>query len=220
MRSFASALLLLSLLAPALVAQEPAIPAAVTAVVADSLARRWDVPASRVVIEWGRASAAPPATAPVRLLGRGDDGMLVAVFEGGDAPLAVRLRAGTIDSVAVAARDLASGTTLTRGDITRAARSSWGPPSRDDQAPAAGWITRRPVRQGDALAQPAVAPPVLVEAGAPVRLEWQRGAVAIEMNGVAQGAASLGETIHVRVPGRTGQRTATVTGPGLARLDR
>jgi flagella basal body P-ring formation protein FlgA len=220
MNSFAEACLLTALAPAALLAQGATMPAGVTARVADSLAARWSVAPADVRIEWGYVVAAPDSATPFRLVGRGDDGMLVAVFDDATTPVAVRLRAGTSAPVPVAARDLASGVTLTANDILVAPHERWGPPTADTTAVDSGWVTRRAVRRGEPLTPPSVGAPILVRPGDQVQVEWRQGAVAVAMSGVAQNTAALGETVHVRLPGRTGQRSATMTAPGLARLDR
>jgi flagella basal body P-ring formation protein FlgA len=220
MNSFAEACVITALAPAALLAQGATMPAAVTARVADSLAARWSVSPADVRIEWGYVVAAPDSATPFRLVGRGDDGMLVAVFDDTATPVAVRLRAGTSAVTPVAARDLASGVALTADDIVLAPSERWGPPKTDTVAVDAGWVTRRALRRGEPLTPPAIGAPILVRPGDPVQVEWRQGAVAVAMSGVAQNAAALGETVHVRLPGRSGQRTATMTAPGLARLDR
>jgi flagella basal body P-ring formation protein FlgA len=119
----------------------------------------------------------------------------------------------------VAARALPRGAALQAGDLRAEARTAWGPPARTpEQTPAPGWELRRPVAAGQSLAWPASAPPPLVRAGEPVRVEWRRGAVTVATSGVAQNAARAGETVRVRVPGRLGRLQGSATGPGTVTL--
>ena len=108
-----------------------------------------------------------------------------------------------------AARDLPRGLVLSLGDIV--AEADGNPASID------GWITRRIVRQGEALREPAIAPPQLVHAGAPVRVQATVDGIVVSRDGTALGPGVLGERVRVRLDA---QRTITgpVTGPATISL--
>lgn len=202
----------------------PAVPDALHARVVAAVAERWSVAAASVRLDWSTFHPRHPIAenATFRLLGAGDDGWFAVVFESTGAPAeAARLRAGLEDSVAVATRPLVANATLADGDLVKQARVRWQSPSRARIATtgaAVGWRTRRALAKGDALEGLAVAPPAAVTAGAPVRLEWSRGDVAIQLAGTALNTAAIGEAVHVRVDGRPGQTSGIATAPGLVRL--
>jgi len=195
----------------------PALEARVVAAVAGS----WRLPAESVRLDWPRATLPESlaADAPLRLLGEGRDGWRVVVL--GEAPTtrALRVRAGRLDTVQVAARALAAGTRLSADDLRREPRLCWGgPAARTDEAPGAGWLVRRALAAGETVDRPAVVPPVLVAAGDPVRLFWCQGGVNVSLAGTALNAAHRGGTVRARVQGRVGTLAGTVTGPGTAVL--
>lgn len=223
MISFARAGLLGGLLVAASpLAAQTTVPAGLSARVAESVARQWGVAPAAIRLEWGRvaANAHLADAAPFRLLGRGDDGWYAVLVGPDSAPAAVRLRAGHLDSVVVAARAVAARSTLAADDLRVDARVRWGAPSRDDRfAPQAGWTTTRAYAAGEAFSSSGVGAPPLVRGGEAVHVTWARGGVAIDMQGTALAAGVLGQTIPVRLTGRAGQRSAVVAGPGLVRLD-
>jgi len=221
--SSARALLGLLLLgAPtALPAQEAAVPPALAARVAREIAGRWGVEPDHLRLEWGRVSArselAPDA--PFRLLGRGEGGWYAIVAGPAASPVAVRVRAGSVDSVAVAARAVAARAPLAAEDVRLEARVRWGAPREGGSfRPMAGWLAARALRAGDELRPTDVSAPPAVAAGEPVRLGWRRGGVVVEMEGTAMSAGAIGQTIPVRLRGRAGQRTGVVTAPGVVRM--
>ena len=117
MRSFGSVLAGLLTLAGAALAQAPAAPSGaipprlVQRVVAD-IAQQWAGDTVGLQLVWGHvphAAMFPPKTG-VRIVGRGDGGWFVAVFDpGSTGPFAVRVRAGAPDSTLVAARTVETG---------------------------------------------------------------------------------------------------------------
>lgn len=120
-------------------------PAAVEARVVSQVARAWSVPESSVGLAWGLlpAGIAAAAEAPLELVGRGSDGWFAVVLRpAGAPPLAVRVRAGVTREVAVAARPLPIGTTVTDDDVRLEERRVWGPP-RIEARGGAGWKVRR-----------------------------------------------------------------------------
>jgi len=210
---FASLFVLLQLVTPA----PAAVPDSVAAGVSTWLAREWGVSEGAVRLEWGRPSGAlPGGTLPFRVTGRGVAGWLVVVFDpsGRDA-VAVRLRAGVEDTVLVAARPLVTGTLLGPADVRLESRVCWGPPAPSSESrPGPGWEVRRALAAGEALERPAVAPPMLVVAGEPVRLVWAEGAVQVSVVGVALNRARQGELVRARVEGRSDRLVGTATATG------
>lgn len=144
---------------------------------------------------------------------------LAAAF-GGMAPelsaqSAARAEAGTASaapSVPVATRQLARGTVLSASDMSMEGVAPLHGRERDALIVAPGWVTRRLVRAGEPLRPPAVAPAPLVAAGSAVRLVIRGEAFRMSVDGVAAVAASLGDTIPVRLG--AGRRVrGVITGP-------
>src|SRR5438132_12859438 len=92
-----------------------AVPPATRSMVTERIAEGWRVNPEALRLEWGRVEGSIPVgdSVQVRLSGRGTSGWFVAVFIPpiGD-PVAVRVRAGLDDTVAIAARPLLSGARL------------------------------------------------------------------------------------------------------------
>jgi flagellar basal body P-ring formation protein FlgA len=201
----------------------PTVPARLVQRVAADIAQQWGTDTAGLELVWGhvpRAGTFPPKT-DVRMVGRGDGGWFVAVFDpGSTGPFAVRVRAGARDSALVAARTVETGRTLTTEDLREVPRMRWGPPS-DPVTPriGVGWVTRQPLMAGAEVTSGSVTPPPLVRAGDPVRLEWQRGAVLITLDGTALQAGAAGQSIRVRVSQNRGDRSGTVLATGVVRLD-
>lgn len=190
--------------------------------VGEVVAKRWNVAASAVQLDWGVLPPAgmPAANAPFKVLG-GTDGWFVLSIDTGDGDVAaVRVRAGNEDSVCIATRDLARGERLNASDVRVASRIHWGAPrsGRVAARPSAGWELRRAVLAGTVIDRPTAMPPALVSAGDRIALWWSRGDVALALNGVALQNARLGEAVRVRVDGRPRPLTAIVDAPGRARI--
>jgi len=202
-------------------AARPEVPPAVAARVADALAQRWAVPVSRVVLAWGSAARLPGAgpDVPFRLVGGDAAGWFAAVFEPeGHPAIAVRVRAGVVESVTVAARALARGARLAPPDLARAARTRWGAPRPDSTGPTEGWVVRRAVAAGTPLDAQIASPPPLVSSGTLVRVEWTQGNLTLGFDGTALNDAVLGAAILVRPAGRSAAVRGTVVGPAAVRL--
>ena len=188
--------------------------------VAARIADSWRVPVEQVRLAWGRSSArVPPADdTSFRLLGHGEDGWFVVVFDpAASTAMAVRVRAGIERPVMVAARSLPAGSRLADGDLREEMRVHWGVPGADSVlAPGPGWEVRRTLTAGEVVGAPAVAPPPLVFAGQPVKMEWQRGGVEVSVMGIALNNARRGETVRARLEERPARLTGTVVAPGTA----
>jgi len=108
-----------------------------------------------------------------------------------------------------AARDMARGTVLASTDIVA--------DSSADARRYDGWITRRIVRQGEVLKEPAIGQRLLVATGSRVRLEAVVEGVVVSRDGIATAAGSLGDKVRVRIDAQRAV-TGTVTGPATVRL--
>jgi flagella basal body P-ring formation protein FlgA len=201
----------------------PAVPPALATRVAAAVAGVWVVDTASLRLEWGAVQHAEDlsASTPFRLVGRGSDGWFAVVFSPDAAhPSAARLHAGIVDSVLVMARALGAGDTLAADAVRGEERVRWGMPARvQRQSPAIGWIARRPLAVGDLVTASTVEPPPAVHAGQTVRLEWVRGDVIVALDGTALNDAALGEPVHARIAGRTGQRSGVAGTNGTVRMD-
>jgi flagella basal body P-ring formation protein FlgA len=190
--------------------------------VAARIADAWRVPVGQLRLEWGRASgaASPSDDTTFRVLGHGDDGWFVVVFDpAASAAMAVRVRAGVERPVMVATRSLPAGAQLADGDLREEMRVRWGVPPTDSLVvPASGWEVRRPLTAGEVVAAPAVMAPPLVLAGQPVKMEWHRGGVDVSVVGIALNSARRGETVRARLEERPARLSGTVVAPGTAVL--
>ncbi len=190
--------------------------------VATRIAESWRVPVEEVRLAWGRATEIAPLAddVPFRILGRGDDGWFVVVFDPAEATAAaVRLRAGVERPVMVSTRSLPAGARIADGDLREEVRVHWGVPSADTVArPGTGWDVRRTLRAGEVVTPPAVTAPPIVLAGQPVKLQWESGGVRVSVVGIALNNARAGETVRARLEERPARLTATATAPGVAVL--
>ncbi len=103
----------------------------------------------------------------------------------------------------VAAHDLPRGVELALEDIAP------GPGA----AKRVGWTTRRVIRAGETLTEPAVEPPPLVRAGQVVQYIVRRGAIQLSISGTAMASGHTGEAIPIRL-GERQRVEAVITGPG------
>lgn len=126
--------------------------------------------------------------------------------------------------VAVAAREIARGTSLSQGDIGYASPAA---PATDASASVqaaapndtlVGWTTRRLIAVGEPLKSPAVAPPILVKANAMVEVIYQDAGITITARGRATRAAALGERLTVRLDTQR-KVEATVIAAGRVRVN-
>lgn len=187
--------------------------------VREELSRRWQVPAERLVLDWGSVHWSGDSLPPLRLLGSGRGGWFVVVLDDNASPSAVQVRGGLRDTVAVASRALTPGDTIGSGDYELRTEVRWGPPAVRQRA-ASGWIVRRHLAAGDVLDERSIAPPPVIGRGEPVRIVWQRGPVEVWVEGTAMNAAALHEPVRVRIPERNLQIVALAVAPGTATLRR
>ena len=124
---------------------------------------------------------------------------------------------GVERTVPIASRALSRGATITKADflvMTTTVRSAL----RTAAAAESGWVTRRPIAQGEPLVEPAVGPPALVASGQPVTFVSDQGDVRISLRGTAASAGALGNLVWVRVD--AGRRLrGVVTAPGTVHAD-
>lgn len=130
--------------------------------------------------------------------------------------LPARARAQHADSLRacpVAAHALVRGVALAREDITLAADARC-----DATALAAdslvGRVTRRVMRAGEPLREPAIVPAPLIAEGDSVRFVLVQGGVRLTMNGTATAPALRGEQLWVRLGAKRLLR-GVVVAPGL-----
>lgn len=187
--------------------------------VREELSRRWEVPAERVVLDWGAVHWRGDSLPPLRLVGSGRGGWFVVVLDDSVSPSAVQVRAGLLDTVAVASRALAPGDTIGAGDYEFRTEVRWGAPAVRQRA-TSGWIVRRHLAAGDLLDEPSIAPPPVIGKGEPVRIVWQHGPVEVWIEGTAMNAAALHQPVRVRIPERNLQIVALAAAPGRATLRR
>lgn len=199
-------------------AQEAAPPEAVADAVRLRVAGAWGVEAGAVVLSWDAVPGGwtAPAEPRVELTGSGNGGWWVAVVSAADgtAPQALRLRAGVEAPVRTAARPLPRGHAVADRDMAWSSELRWGAPRDGDDPDPLGWETRRVIREGEPLREPAVRPPLLVRSGQPVELVWKRGEVGIRMQGSAAGSAPLGGAVLVRTGSGT-RLKGVVVAPGI-----
>lgn len=197
------------------------VPARLSARVAETISREWQVDTSRVVLSWGNNVPAELSdTAAFRLIG-GESGWFSLMLEPAKGPTTwLRLRAGITVDVAVAAHALVPGTVLQEADIRREPRVHWGPlPLTPEPMAEPGWVVRRPLAGGDPLEGFRVTPPPVVSAGKPVRMYYNVGSVSVAIDGVALNDAAVGQPVRVRTGGRSGVVAGTAVAPGEARME-
>lgn len=178
----------------------------------------WHVPADRLRLDWGAMpELGVGLIADVRIVSEGRDGwMVIRIDRVGLPPLAHRLRAGRVDSAAVAVRELPAGSSVGADDARLEVRVLWGAPEAAVPVLPVGWEVKRRVLAGAVLEPPAVVAPRLVKTGDPVRLSWAGRTMALHVDGTALTDGRLGGEVVARVNGN--RVTAVVTGQGTARL--
>ena len=189
--------------------------------VRQAIAERWAVAADAVRLEWTAASpgVALAGDAQFELVGTGAGGhWWLSVRDADGGAMRVRVRAGVEVVETVAARRLERGTTLTEADVAQTVAVQWGAPQRDAADVGAGWVTRRVIAAGEPLRPPAVAPPLLVNAGELVQVVARRGSVELTLRARAANAAAAGEPVTVRTEAGRRLRGIAVA-RGVVRID-
>ncbi len=141
-------------------------------------------------------------------------GLTVALFLAPSALRAQGASANVPTPAAVApgpraAHDIPRGTVLASTDIVA--------DSTPQAARLIGFETRRLVRQGETLKEPAVGPGNLVRSGSKVRIEAVVDGVTVTREGTADGSGALGDRIRVRVDARR-MLFGIIAGPATVRL--
>lgn len=205
----------------ALPPQTAELPAPLAGRIGAAVEELWRVPAGAArLMHVTRVPEGLTGDEPFRFAGQGADGWFVVVLEpAGGNPVALRVRAGVADTVAVAAGAIAAGTRLDRDDVRLEIRTRPGPPAARRPRPDQGWEVRRPLAAGDVLEPPAVSAPRAIEPGQPVSLVWWRGAVRVAVSGVATRSARIGEPVRARVEGSTRQLTGIAAADGIVLLE-
>jgi len=186
-----------------------------------AVAERWGVAPDSVRLDW---AAPPPGTAltddaAFELVGTGAGGhWWLSVRDPAGGAMRVRVRAGVEVTEAVAARRLERGVTLTEADVAHTVAVQWGEPQRDAVDVGAGWVTRRVIAAGEPLRSPAVAPPLLVNAGELVQVVARRGSVELTLRARAVSSAAAGERVTVRTEAGRRLRGIAVA-RGVVRID-
>lgn len=80
-----------------------------------------------------------------------------------------------------------------------------------------GWITRRVIRAGEPLRAPAIAPPPLVRAGAPVTVQFVTAGVTVAREGTALMTGAFGDHVHIRLDEHR-SLNGVVAGPSTVRI--
>jgi len=94
---------------------------------------------------------------------------------------------------------------------------TWKAPSTDTMSAVAGWITRRPIAQGEFMHGPSIAPSSVVTLGSTVKVLWQDGNVHLTLSGTATNNAALGAPVGVRID-RNRRLDGIAVGPNTVRL--
>lgn len=112
--------------------------------------------------------------------------------------------------IAVASHDLPRGAVLSAADISwtddTAAIASGRTFTRSKtgkvSAVAPGWVTRRPIRAGEPLAEPGVSRPDLVTSGDAVDVVYHDEGITIKLRGTAIGSGAQGDEVYVKLDNR------------------
>jgi flagella basal body P-ring formation protein FlgA len=136
----------------------------------------------------------------------------------------------SIDRVAVAAHEIARGSTLTATDIAYAPRDARTRERSRSAAPGTnltpavaddslvGFTTRRLLAAGEPLRAPAVVAPQLVKSGDLVEVVWGQDGILVTLRGRATRSAGVGERIAVRVDSQR-KLEGTVIAAGRVRVN-
>jgi flagella basal body P-ring formation protein FlgA len=109
-----------------------------------------------------------------------------------------------------AARDLTRGLALSAADMT-------GDPTDARILHLVGWVTRRAIRAGEPLREPAIGPPQLVRAGETVSIRLVATGMVVARTGTAMMAGALGDRVRIRLDDQH-SLTGVVSGPKTVRI--
>jgi flagella basal body P-ring formation protein FlgA len=132
---------------------------------------------------------------------------VIALLTVACAALCLHAQTALQSAAPAAAHDLARGVELTAADIS----------GNSESVSRIGWITRRMIREGEVLKEPAVAPPQLVRAGTEVTVRAESGGVIVTRTGTALSSGSLGDRIRVRLDSQH-TITGTVASPATVKI--
>lgn len=94
---------------------------------------------------------------------------------------------------------------------------TWKEPSADTMNAVAGWITRRPIAEGEFMHGSSIAKPSVIKLGSTVNVVWQDGNVRLTLTGTATNNAALGAPVGVRLD-RNRRLDGIAVGPNTVRL--
>ena len=94
---------------------------------------------------------------------------------------------------------------------------TWKEPSADTMRAVAGWVTRRPIAQGEFMHGPSIAPASVITLGSTVQVLWQDGNVRLTLTGTATNNAAMGASVGVRLD-RNRRLDGIAVGPNTVRL--
>ena len=121
----------------------------------------------------------------------------------------------------VAAADLQPGQAVTPSQVIEVTRQEFPAeaPFARSLAEVIGRWPCRPIPSGTALRTDQLTEPKVVLMGDPVEVEVRNGGALLKLEGTAESAGAVGETIAVRNPSSRQLIRARVVGPGEATLD-
>lgn len=119
-----------------------------------------------------------------------------------------------------ATRALQRGETLRAEDFVLADTViawHWKEPSTDTITAVAGWVTRRPIAEGEFMHTPSIAPANAITMGSTVKILYQDGPVRLTLTGTATNNATLGAPVGVRID-KNRRLDGIAVGPNTVRL--
>jgi flagellar basal body P-ring formation protein FlgA len=93
----------------------------------------------------------------------------------------------------------------------------WKEPSVDTITAVAGWVTRRPIAQGEFMHTPSIAPANAITMGSTVKAFYLDGPVRLTLTGTATNNAALGAPVGVRLD-KNRRLDGIAVGPNTVRL--
>ncbi len=95
------------------------------------------------------------------------------------------------------ARNLAVGELVQPQDLIWAKAAAALADAPQDVDAVIGLAARRPLREGDAVGARDVTAPIVIKAGDTVQVIWSQGGVTLTLQGKAEGAAAVGDSVNV-----------------------